>query len=235
MNTSTNSLVRNAISEADSLFHKSFDTLVSEGIAKVAANLECSFIELKQRYTLWWLLINSGYLTVTERMDELFMNVRIPNGEVRSEFASIIANQAHVQNEGLQEMFRSLLEQDMDAFMNTYSELVISCTSYFDAKENAYHMLFLGMCISLNNLYKITSNVEAGHGRSDIIIASLSEGRPHVVIEFKQGEEIDELKETALKQILENRYYDNLRGAVLCIGIAHDKKRCAMAYRTVKN
>ena len=96
-------------------------------------------------------------------------------------------------------------------------------------------MLFLGMCISLNNLYKITSNVEAGYGRSDIIMASLSEARPHIVIEFKQGDENDELKETALQQILENRYYDQLHGDVLCIGIAHDKKRCSMAYQTVTN
>ena len=80
INTSTNQLIRESISEADNLFRKSFDALISEGVAKVAANLECSFIELKQRYTLWGLLINSGYLTVTERMGELFMYCASPTG-----------------------------------------------------------------------------------------------------------------------------------------------------------
>ena len=233
INTSTNYLIRKSISEADRLFRKSFDKLISDGKARVAANLECSFIELKQRYTLWGLLVNSGYLTVTGRPDGMFLNVRIPNGEVLSEFASIVADQANVDSEGLHEMFECLLAGDMDGFMDIYSELVLTCTSFFDAKENAYHMLFLGMCITLRNIYKITSNIESGHGRSDITMQSLSAGRPHIIIEFKQGDEIDELKEEALQQIFDNRYYSGLGGDVLCIGLAHDKKRCAVAHRMV--
>ena len=62
---------------------------------------------------------------------------------------------------------------------------------------------------------------------------SLAQGRPHIIIEFKQGEAIDELKDEALRQILDNRYYSGLQGEVLCIGLAHDKKRCAMAHETV--
>ena len=236
INTSTNYLVRKSIAEADNPFRKNFERLISDGVVKVAANLECSFIELKHRYTLWGLLINCGYLTVVGQSDGLFVNVRIPNGEVQSEFASIVADQANVQGEGLDEMFQYLLARDMDAFMEIYGELVISCTSYFDAKEHAYHMLFLGMCISLNNLYKITSNIEAGHARSDIMMVSLAqESRPHIIIEFKQGEDIDALKEEALRQILDNRYYGDLRGETLCIGIAHNKKKCSIAHTTVTN
>ena len=162
------------------------------------------------------------------------MIVCIPNGEVRSEFTSIVAENANVQIEGLHKLFQFLFERKMDEFMDTYRELVISCTSFFDAKESAYHMLFLGMCMSLNNLYKITSNLESGYVRSDIIMESLSPAaRPHIVVEFKHGEAIDELKEKALRQILDNRYYCNLRGDVLCIGIAHHKKRCSFAYKTL--
>ena len=150
-----------------------------------------------------------------------------------SEFASIVADQANVDSEGLHEMFECLLSGDMDGFMDIYSELVLTCTSYFDVKENAYYMLFLGMCITLRNIYKITSNIEAGHGRSDITMQSLSAGRPHIIIEFKQGDAIDGLKEEALQQILDNRYYSGLSGDVLCIGLAHDKKRCAVAHRMV--
>ena len=64
---------------------------------------------------------------------------------------------------------------------------------------------------------------------------SLTEGRPHIVIEFKQGEDIEGLKDEALRQILDNRYYSGLDGEVLCIGIAHNKKRCAVAHETVGN
>ena len=93
--------------------------------------------------------------------------------------------------------------------------------------------MYYNKMASLNNLYKITSNIESGHGRSDIMMESLSETRPHIVIEFKQGADVDELKGKALRQILDNRYYSGLSGDVLCIGIAHDKKKCAMAHEAV--
>ena len=234
INTSTNYLVRKSIAEADILFKDGFDMLIKDGSAEISADLECSFIELKHSDTLWGLLINSGYLTVQEKTGGSYLIVRIPNGEVHSEFMKIIANQANVESIDLYNMFQCLFKKNMDGFMKVYSKLVLSCTSYHDARENAYHMLFLGMCISLNNLYKITSNAESGHGRSDITMESLSSERPHIVIEFKQGEALDELKEKALQQIIDNQYYGGLRGDILCIGIAHDKKRCAYAHTYIK-
>jgi hypothetical protein len=102
-----------------------------------------------------------------------------------------------------------------------------------DAKENAYHMLFLGMCITLRGAYKVTSNLEAGYGRSDITLESLNPANSHVIIEFKQGEDLERLKEEALEQITAQKYYAGLNGEVICIGLAHDKKRCQMVYKTM--
>ena len=235
INTSSNYLIHESIRGADSLFREDFEKLISEGKARVVANLEVSFTELGHRYTLWGLLINTGYLTVDGHADGFYYDVRIPNGEVRSEFAWILADQGNFRGEVLHDMFRRLMDRDMEGFMMIYSDLVISCTSYYDAKENAYHMLFLGMCITLIDLYKITSNIESGHGRSDITMESLSVDRLHIIIEFKQGEDIEGLKDEALRQILDNRYYSGLSGEVLCIGLAHDKKRCAIAHETVAN
>ena len=92
-------------------------------------------------------------------------------------------------------------------------------------------MLFLGMCIGLRGLYKVTSNLESGYGRSDITLSALRSGYPNVVVEFKQGEDLEQLKEKALDQILENKYYMGLQGEVICVGLAHDKKKCSMAYK----
>ena len=194
-----------------------------------------SYLHLNFNSTLWGLLINAGYVTVVEQLSDIFMRVRIPNGEVKSEFLKIVAEQANIESMDLHVMFQSLMNKDMDGFLGVYKDLVISCTSYFDAKEHAYHMLFLGMCVSLNQIYKITSNAESGHGRSDVRMESLSASRPHIVIEFKQGEGIDKLKDEALQQILDNQYYTGLKGEVLCIGVAHDKKTCALAHKTIIN
>jgi hypothetical protein len=123
----------------------------------------------------------------------------------------------------------------MDGFMENYSGMILNCTSYFDAKENAYHMLFLGMCLSLTGMYKVTSNLESGAGRHDIRLEALTGGRMHIVLEFKQGRNTGRLKETALKQIVDKKYYTGLKGKVLCIGIAHNAKKCEMAHRVIES
>jgi hypothetical protein len=134
----------------------------------------------------------------------------------------------------LAKMFDCLLEQDMDGFLDTYRQVILVSTSYHDAKENAYHMLFLGMCLSLTGLYKVTSNLESGEGRSDIRLESLTPGRVHIVIEFKQGENVEKLKEEALQQIMDKKYYAGLKGEVLCLGVAHNIKKCEIAFRRMQ-
>jgi len=37
----------------------------------------------------------------------------------------------------------------------------------------------------------------------------------------------------ALQQILDNQYYTGLAGEVICVGLAHDKKRGKMDYMTL--
>ena len=157
------------------------------------------------------------------------MIVRIPNDEVMSEFLVLITELGGMDGLELQQMFSCLLHRDTDRFLELYRKIVISCTSYLDAKENAYHMLFLGMCMAMRGSYKVTSNLESGYGRSDITLESLHRKNPHVIIEFKQGTDLDRLKNEALEQILEKKYYAPLKGEILCIGLAHDKKRCELA------
>ncbi len=233
INTSTNYLVKEALLTADDFFKKDFDLLIQYGQAEVSANLELSFIELQNNEALWGLLVNSGYVTVMERVDEFFMTVGIPNDEVKSELQKIVAEQANIPTNSLQKMFNALLRQDVNKFLDIYEEIVLSCTSYYDAMENAYHMLFLGMCISLRNLYKVTSNLEAGYGRHDIRLEALKKEHTHIIIEFKQGEDLEKLKKEALQQILEQKYYIGLNGTVLCLGIAHNKKKCAVTYEKI--
>ncbi len=235
INTSTNKLIRDSILYADDRFHKTFNQLLEFGVAEVDAEMTVSFAELKTNATLWGLLICAGYVTVVHRKDAFFSTVRIPNGEVRAEFQKIVADQIHVENRDLSQMLLYLTQNELEAFMEVYKNLVLTCTSFHDAKENAYHMLFLGMCLSLQGVYKITSNIESGYGRSDIIMQSLSpKDRPHIIIEFKQGEDTSQLKEEALQQILEQKYFAVLKGEILCIGLAHDKKKCEMSHTMIK-
>ena len=178
-------------------------------------------------------MVNSGYLTALRRVDENTAVVKIPNDEVMSEFQMLIAEISGIDGLDLKQMMSCLLNKGMKMFLSLYRDIVLSCTSDTDAKENAYHMLFLGMCLALRGSYKVTSNLESGYGRSDITLQTLSPTSTNVIVEFKKGENIEQLKEEALRQILDNRYYAGLSGEVLCVGIAHNKKRCEMAYQVI--
>lgn len=233
LKTSANFLIKTALKSADKNFWKTFDKLAAGQEEMVFATLDTSFAERGSLYSLWGLLVNAGYLTVTKWIDAESCIVKIPNGEVLSEFQTLITELSGMDRLDLLQMFQYLMDKDMNKFLAIYQDIVISCTSYMDAKENAYHMLFLGMCITLRGSYKVTSNLEAGYGRSDITLHALSPKDTNVILEFKQGEDIEHLKEQALQQILEQKYYTGLSGEVLCVGVAHDKKRCEIAHKVI--
>ncbi len=231
IHTSSNYLIKQALKTADRKFWEDFDKLAAGQTVPVWLTLETAYVERGSNYSLWGLLVNSGYLTALERVDANTVVVMVPNDEVMAEFQMLIAEISGIDGLELQQMLSCLLKKDMNRFFQLYQDIVLSCTSFMDAKENAYHMLFLGMCITLRDNFKVTSNLEAGYGRSDILLESLRPGIPSIIIEFKQGEDIERLKEEALNQILQQKYYAGLKGEVICVGLAHDKKRCQMAYK----
>jgi len=72
------------------------------------------------------------------------------------------------------------------------------------------------------------------YGSHGIILESRDASRLHIVIEFKHGEDVEKLKDKALAQIHDQKYYAGLEGDVLCIGIAHDKKVCRLTHEMIK-
>jgi len=234
LKTSTNALIKESVLEADHDFHRTFEKLIKNGEVEVTLNLEASFSELPRTDTLWGLFVNAGYLTVIHADYDLnTFVVRIPNQEIKTEFQEIVSAYIKLSSQLLKDMLLALTRSQMVEFMTIYEKLVLESTSYYDVKENAYQMLMLGMIMNLRDIYKITSNIESGHGRSDIRMESRDKKRPHIIIEFKQGEDVEKLKVEALAQIKQRKYYTGLVGEVLCIGLAHNKKECQLAHAQI--
>jgi hypothetical protein len=125
--------------------------------------------------------------------------------------------------------------EKQDRFVKQYSNMLSQSLSYHDTgtdSEAVYHALFLGMCMTLGDHYHVTSNREYGDERADIRMESRSPAYPHVVIEFKKGEEQDlqRLSQEALRQIYEKDYTAGLSGKTVCLGLAHSRKKCAASY-----
>lgn len=61
----------------------------------------------------------------------------------------------------------------------------------------------------------------------DIVLTSFHPERyPNLIIEFKQGESVEELAQVAINQIKEKQYATNMKGKTILMGVAHNKKKC---------
>ncbi|MCD8069740.1 MAG: ATP-binding protein [Lachnospiraceae bacterium] len=245
VNTSSNSLIRETLKTPMKGFREKFEELIENGSARVDINLETSYQELRTPATLWGLFCNAGYITVRKSITPRLVEIAIPNEEVKEEFQDIVSEYIGVENSYFLEMVQALTEADYECFFKNYKAVILNCTSYYDSVQNAgqfenpYHMLTLGMMISLDSLYQIKSNYETGDGRADIrMISKEPEKRAHIIIEFKCTEDVEKGAQEALEQIREKRYAAGLRaeipeGEILCLGIAHFKKKCAMRHEVV--
>lgn len=236
LNTASNDLIRTGMEQASAGFSRDFDALILSGSVDVAADLTTSFFEMGRDETLWGLFINAGYVTILQTIDSMdgLYRIAIPNGEVRQEFKALVERHTRLNGGDLKKMFDCLVRRrDIEGFLQIYRRIVLTATSYYDNKENAYHMLMLGMCVYLNGDYEITSNLEMGTGRSDIRLKARRQGLPHILMEFKQGTDLPQLSQKALEQIKEKQYASGLSGEVLLMGIAHEIKTCEIASEIV--
>jgi hypothetical protein len=248
--TSGNTLIAEALKQADSAFYDDFDRLASDRQAEIEVDIDMALAEfigeskdqrpqptMLNRY-LWGLLINAGYLTVTSMSYGNMAIVRIPNEEVREAYAGWMSSFAALSTGMFIKLFQCMVNGDIDRFVKQYSNMLSQSLSYYDTatdSEAVYHALFLGMCMTLGDHYHVTSNREYGDGRADIRMESRSTAYPHVVIEFKKGEEQDlqRLAGEALHQIHDKEYTAGLTGKTVCLGLAHSRKKCAAAYEVV--
>lgn len=240
VNTSANSMIKNALKQADYTFKNQYDKLIKESKLDTYVSMQTSFFEEANNSTLWGLFVNAGYLTVTKEINLLKgkYRIEIPNEEVKQEFIKLTEYQLGLSSGTLDTVTESLVNEDQETFLENYQEILM-IPSYHDLeKENSYHMMMLGMCLCLNKDYEIISNRKVGKGRDDLILKAKDEKRTSFVLEFKYLKEdkkaleeaLDELSNKAIQQIKENKYDYGLKGKVIYIGLAHHGKNVSVKW-----
>lgn len=240
VNTSANSMIKNALKQADYTFKNQYDKLIKESKLDTYVSMQTSFFEEANNSTLWGLFVNAGYLTVTKEINLLKgkYRIEIPNEEVKQEFIKLTEYQFGLSSGTLDTVTESLVNEDQETFLENYQEILM-IPSYHDLeKENSYHMMMLGMCLCLNKDYEIISNRKVEKGRDDLILKAKDEKRTSFVLEFKYLKEdkkaleeaLDELSNKAIQQIKENKYDYGLKGKVIYIGLAHHGKNVSVKW-----
>lgn len=248
VNTGSNDLIVECIQRSNKFFKDIFAQLMNGEAINAAIEKEMTYDRLDTTGNILGLFMNSGYLTLADNVTKYDQyNVKIPNYEIKDEFDKIIAKSLNTEYSTMITMFSALIKGDYEQFKELYSTIVKQTLSFYDTKENAYHMFTLGMSVSLKDIYNVKSNLESGDGRSDIICYPKNIKYPPIIIEFKtykadnddvSNDKLGALAVEAVKQVKDNEYYIDFKNAnykkCIVLGIAHYKKNCEIVMEELK-
>ena len=240
-NTSSNSIIRTFIGRTDLNIGEKFETLINGGCveAKIAENLTYDSLHSSED-NLWSILYLTGYLTKASDAQISACGIRpvqgktclvIPNREVREIFIESIS--AWFTDSMLEmdrkPLFDAFWRGDAEDFMRKLSRILLTSISYHDYHEDFYHAVLAGIFVGSG--YAVSSNIESGRGRPDIIIKDQRNSRAAIieVKHAKSASELPSLTDEAIAQIKDREYDASLRGLyeeITLWGIAFFEKRC---------
>ena len=241
-NTSSNSIVRDLIHNADETVKGELEALLSGGTITKPVHEDITYDEIyKTQDNLWNFLFFTGYLKKTgEVLDgrKIIVDLTIPNMEIQSIYEERIKSwfDEKAREKDLSPLHQALLSGDPETAQEELKKLLSESISYMDSAESFYHGFLLGVLVNIGNGYVVKSNREAGNGRFDICVYNRSDYlKPAAVIELKavkRPKQMEEGAEAALLQIAEKRYDTWLAdlGYEECwhVGIGFFRKKCAV-------
>ncbi|AJF29865.1 ATPase AAA [Clostridium botulinum] len=240
-NTSSNSIVRSLIERADSVTKREIESLIEGKTIEKKVHEDITYNEMYDSMdNLWNFMFFTGYFKkVGERMDEEdnhYITLKIPNKEVKYIFKNKILKWFHdkVKVKDLSIMYSAIFNKDVETFQKELNAMLRQTISFNDAYENFYHGFTLGVLANMND-FLVKSNREAGDGRSDIFIKSLSIFEPCVILELKvcdKPKDIFKKCDEALAQIDAKNYEEELKEEgyenIIKYGISFYRKDCVI-------
>ena len=216
-NTSSNSIVREMVGEADEMAKADLETLINDGTIEKPVHEDITYGDIHQSQdNLWNFLFFTGYLKkISERKDEsgetLYLTMAIPNTEIKTIYKNSIA---YWFEQRMKETDRSPLKHaletgDCEAAEDFINRQLADTISYYDYAENFYHGFTAGLLVNIGG-YRVKSNRESGNGRPDIVMQTVQVRKGRVILlELKIADSIAEMEaacDRGLVQIEEQRY-----------------------------
>ena len=239
-NTSSNSIIREMVGEADQEAKADLETLINGGTIEKPVHEDITYGDIHQSQdNLWNFLFFTGYLKkMSERKDEsgesLYLSMAIPNTEIKTIYKNSISYwfEQRMKETDRSPLVRALETGDCEAAENFISEQLFHTISYYDYAENFYHGFMAGLLVNIGG-YLVRSNRESGNGRPDIVMTESKFRGRAMILELKISDTIKDMEkkcEEALTQMEEQKYESSLEEdcfqPILKYAICFFKKRC---------
>ncbi len=238
-NTSSNSIIRELVEEADGETHRELETLMNGGTIEKPVHEEITYGDIHtSKDNLWNFLFFTGYLTMSgQRMEgeDIYLSLSIPNGEIRSVYRqSVLAwFDRRIRQTDRRPFIKALEDGDCQAAEEFISRQLLDTISYFDYAENYYHGFLTGLFAGFEE-YEVLSNRESGSGRPDLMLKTRRiRGGRAIILELKAAQRFDQMEEKcreALGQIEKQNYEAGLReegySVIEKYGICFYRKEC---------
>ena len=218
LNTSGNAMVRELISKsADGTTQMEIERLIEGETITKTLNEQLTHNEIRSSIgNIWSLLYMTGYLTTAQKPSGSRYELRIPNREVRQiymqQVLSWFNHKVESETDKLTNLYAAFETGDTETIKEILDEQLLDTVSFYDARESFYHGFLLALLSTCAN-WNVSSNIETGKGRSDILV-SRKDRKIGFVVEVKDVKDEDKLDaacEAGMKQIEEKDYTAILR------------------------
>ena len=242
MNTSGNDMVRRLIDRStNGTTQMEIERLIAGETITKTLNEQLTHNEVDASIeNIWSLLYMTGYLTAVDYPDGNRYELRIPNREVRQiymqQVLSWFNHKVESETDKLTNLYAAFETGDTETIKEILDEQLLDTVSFYDARESFYHGFLLALLSTCAN-WNVSSNIETGKGRSDILV-SRKDRKIGFVVEVKDVKDEEKLEsacEAALRQIDERDYTAILRRfrvkEIHKYGIAFWDKECRVAMK----
>ncbi len=218
MNTSGNDMVRRLIDRStNGTTQMEIERLIAGETITKTLNEQLTHNEVDASIeNIWSLLYMTGYLTAVDYPDGNRYELRIPNREVRQiymqQVLSWFNHKVESETDKLTNLYAAFETGDTETIKEILDEQLLDTVSFYDARESFYHGFLLALLSTCAN-WNVSSNIETGKGRSDILV-SRKDRKIGFVVEVKDVKDEDKLDaacEAGMKQIEEKDYTAILR------------------------
>ena len=238
-NTSSNSIVREMVDDADEDTRRELEILMDGGTIEKPVHEDITYGDIHESMdNLWNFLFFTGYLKAGKQRSDgenIYLELSVPNTEVKTIYRQSIVTwfDKKIKATDRSPLIRALEEGDCETAEDFISTQLMDTISYFDYAESYYHGFMTGL-LSGAGSYSVISNRESGTGRPDLVLktTAIRKGRV-IIIEFKLAgsvRQLDDKCDEALKQIEDNRYAESFTSegypVVRKYGISFYKKEC---------